>query len=392
MAATSNTRIKQARQVVYTACCLIFVSFTFLYLFFFQSDMLSMVQHIMSNGRTSYHVLIFSSLITLVLSVLPFAQSYFIKLPVKFISLLWFPSFWALGWLTDVGLSEVAPTSHSINAVPFVITAILYAMAIFAGTRLSREVEANTPLTNIFWPNILLLVIAMTFTTYVSNTNRTIHYELRLERLVTEEKYQNVLDISAQEEHPSRCIMSIRAYALSRLGELGDRLFFYPNSSGGESLLPPPTDSLRPSNLPKILREYLGGFPIHDMNATRYLQHLAADSLASEHVHEYLLCALLLDKNIDTFVDSLVVYYSPKDGPVKFPVHLSSLPRHFAEATILYQRMSESPKVVLDDDETLENYLAFLEQYKKVDDPVEREAICRKYYNETYWTYYYFNK
>ncbi len=377
--------------------------------------MLTMVQHIMSKGRTNYQVFLFSALITILLSILPFVKARFITLPTRALSLCWFPSFVLLGWLTDVALSEVDPSSDSVGPIPFVVAAMIYVLATFFLSQVQEPKEPNTPLTNLLWPNLAGIVVGMSFAMGVANTNRTIHFELRLERLVMNNQLEEVIELCSREQIPSRTVMSVRAYALSRQHKLGDQLFMYPNNAGGETLLPPPIDSLRPANMPALLKEHLGGYPIHDMHATHYLQYLAADTLATLNVHDYLLCAYLLDKNLPDFVDSLIVYYGPKDTldvmeeertatkPKQLsqqnkkkrayePIRFKSLPRHFAEALLLYMRQTESPKAVLEDDEILENYLNFQALYKKYKDPLQREFECRNYYNETYWTFYFFTK
>ena len=409
-----DNRTKQARQAIYLACCLLFVSFAFLYLFAFQSDMLTMVQHILSKGRTSYQVFLFSAMITVLLSVLPFVKARFVTLPTRAIALCWFPSFLLLGWLTDVALSEVDSSSLSVGPLPFVLATVLYLVATFLLPQIQEVKEPNTPLANLMWPNLAVMVVGMAFAMGVANTNRTVHFELRLERMIMNGQLDKLLDVCSHEKVPSRTVMSVRAYALSCQNKLGDQLFFYPNNVGGETLLPPPSDSLRPANMPAILRKHLGGYPIHDMHATRYLQYLASSGSATSNVRDYLLCAYLLDKNLPTFVDSLIVYYGPKDSAqvdegVKTaasnvnvsarktkkayePVRFTSLPRHYAEALLLYMRQTENPVAVLDDDKTLENYLSFLKLYKENKDPILRESACRNYYNETYWTFYFFTE
>ena len=403
-----NLRKRRARQAIQVACCSIFVTFSFIYLFAFQSDILTIVQHVISSGRTTYQVFVFSALITVLLSVLPFILLHYIRFHVHTIGLAWFPSFFVLGWLTDVALAEVVPDSTSVGWLPFFLALIVYLLSVIISHQLEDKTKVSTPLANLLWPNLIIIIIGIVFTTLVGNTNFDIHHELRLERLISEDRYDEVLSICAKEERPTRCSMSLRAFALSKNGELGERFFYYPNKAGSDNILPPPSNSLRPANIPLRLREHLGGYPIHDMNATHFLQYLTADSTATDYAKDYLLCALLLDKNLETFVDSLVVYYSDnstKEEPQENknsnrrkqkeeynPIHVKGIPRHYGEALLLYTRMTEKPKAILEDDEILENYLSFQKVYKAEKDPVDREFQCRKYYNETYWTFYYFTK
>lgn len=391
-------------------CCLLFVLFCFLYLYLFQGELMSMAQHIYSHGRTVYYTFLYSFLLTIGFSFVGLALTFYIHVPIRFKALLWFPSFWSLGMLTDVHIPLLGFGSHSSGALPFILAAIIWAVSVFLCKQINENRGENASLSELMWPNMLLLFVGMSFTGMVGNTDRRSHYELRMEELARSEEYEDVLDMSSKDSHPSRCIMYLRAYSLSRMGMLGQRLFQYDGTLGSDCLLPSPTDSLRPANMPAIMRDYLGGFPIHDMNATHFLQYLASDTLAKEPVRDYLLTAFLLDRNLDAFADSLVSFYAPKDSMAQQdnvqkkgnakkkkkrepePVKMKDLPRHFAEALLLYSRQTEKPVAVLDDDEFLENYLGFQELYKSKEDEQEREYYCTDYYRGTYWVYYFFGK
>lgn len=398
----------KSAQMINFICCLLFLFFSFTYLYFFQGEMMKMVQHLLSNGRTAYHALLFSSLISLALAVLGLACSHFISfLPTRFKALGWLPSYMLLGLLTDVSLSITEPSSHAVGFIPFFLVSIAYLVALAILSRIQEPRFEKSSFSELLWPNLLQTVLCIAFTCGVGNTNRTLHYELRIERLAIEENYEKVLQVGAEEPNVSRCIMYLRVYALSQNGELGDRLFMYPNNLGTESLLPSPIDSLRPANMPSKLREYLGGFPIHDMNATRFLQHLASKPDAKEPVRDYLLCSFLLDKNLPAFVDSLLSFYGPKDTvevqekelklnkkkkkKEKEPIVFTQLPRYYSEALLLYSRLNDKPVAVLKDDETLQNYLDFSKYNRQTSNKAERERLCRLYYNDTYWCYYFFD-
>lgn len=158
--------------------------------------------------------------------------------------------------------------------------------------------------------------------------------------------------------------------------------------------------------MPALMRQHLGGFPIHDMNALNYLRYKTTDSLASDPVKQYLLCALLLERRLPEFVDSLISFYVPKDtllaltkpkktfGKTKKqalpPIQLYDLPRHYAEALILYSHQHTHPRAIYVDDQRLSSFLSFYRAYtnrklQKDDNPDEMNA-----YTDTYWFYYYY--
>ena len=53
-------------------CAIVFVVFSFYWLYFFQADMMMMTQHVLSHGMTRYHPLLGTVLITLVLWAIQF--------------------------------------------------------------------------------------------------------------------------------------------------------------------------------------------------------------------------------------------------------------------------------------------------------------------------------
>lgn len=387
---------------VHITCCLIFVAFSFFYLYSFQGEMMQLVQHLMSDGRTSYRVLLFSSLITLTLTVLGLCMEHFRRFPVCFKAMAWQPAFFVLGWLTDVNLKIIDPTLENMGVLPFLLFGLCYLIGVLLLRQFANPKPKRMPLQTLLWPNLLLMAVGMLFTCTVGNTNRKLHYELRMGRYAAEERYNEILEAEEHNEKVTRNTMSLRMYALSRRDELGERLFMFSNNLGSDAILPSPKDSLRHYNLPGCLKDYLGRFPMHDMNATRFLQYVASDTAVATPVYDYLLCALLLDRNLSVFTDSLISFYDEKDSlkvqtPVKKgntkkrvgPIHFTSLPRHYAEALLLYSQLNENPIAVIDDDKLLENYLEFT-SYRETQDSCQGEKLCHRFYNNTYWYYYFF--
>ena len=55
------------------ACAIFFILFTFLYLYDYQADIMSVIQHVLSQGATHYNRLVGAVLITFVLWLLQFS-------------------------------------------------------------------------------------------------------------------------------------------------------------------------------------------------------------------------------------------------------------------------------------------------------------------------------
>ena len=52
-------------------CTVLFLSFTFVYLYFYQADILAVAQHVISNGTTHYNRTIGAVIITVTLWLIP---------------------------------------------------------------------------------------------------------------------------------------------------------------------------------------------------------------------------------------------------------------------------------------------------------------------------------
>ena len=356
---------------------------------------MQLTQHLVSGGRTTYRVLLFPCLITGILTVLGYLVGRFARFPVRFRALAWLPSFVLLGWITGFNLSPLDDTPQT-GLTTYLVLLLVFFLATFLLKQFIEPRHEKSALHELLWPNMLLMVLGVVFTCLIGNTNLFFHYELRTCRLAAEGDYERVLASELKDEHPSRRMMSLRMYVLSRQGKLGDELFRFPGNLGGEAVLPSLRDTLLYQNLPALVKQHLGRFPMHDMDGTRFLLYAAGDTLVSASLREYLLSSLLLDGHLAQFVDSLVAYYGPKEEAEadvrpghknrqqsKEPVRLTALPRHYAEALVLYAHREPHPKAVLEDSLMQREYEDFLPslQAKEATDSVAR-------FKETYWYYY----
>lgn len=376
-------------------CAILFIFFSFVYLYGFQGDMMQLTQHLVSGGRTTYRVLLFPWLITGTLSVLGYLTGRFARYPLRYRAMAWLPSFVVLGCLTGFNLSPLDDTPTT-GLVTYLVLLLVFLLATFLLRQSIEPRHDKSAIQELLWPNILLMVVGMVLTCIIGNTNLVLHYELRTGRLASEGEYERVVVSELNNEHPSRRMMSLRMYALGNQGKLGDELFRFPGNLGGEDVLPSLRDTLLHHNLPALVKEHLGRFPLHDMNGTSFLLYATGDTLVSAPLREYLLSSLLLDGLLSQFADSLVAYYGPKEESkadvrpkqkvrqqAKETVRLTALPRHYGEALVLYARQEEHPKAVLEDSlmqREYEDFLATLQDEEVADD------VAR--FKGTYWYYY----
>jgi len=94
---------------------------------------------------------------------------------------------------------------------------------------------------------------------------------------------------------------------------------------------------------------------------------------------DYLLCGLLLDKNLDRFVAEIKRTYIADSIP---------LPKHYKEALVLYVHRRTHPMVVLHDDVMEADFQDYQALEHKFADAMQTQAALRDAYGNTYWYYY----
>lgn len=413
-------RTRQAVQTINFVCCLLFILLGYIYLYFFQGDLMSMTQHILSHGRTTYHIRTYTFIIVSILTTLGLFLNRYLNLPIRAKSLAWFPSCWILGLITRVSLKIPGIQTSPSSVWWYVFGAIVFLICLIFARLYNQNRNENSSFSTLLGPNLALLSLCFSFVFATGNTNRQIHEELCLEQYAFEEEYDKIIRLTSNHGHLTRPMMYLRVYALSKQDKLGDELFSHPNLLNSDAILPQLRDSLRPYNLPRLLRQHLGGMPIHDMSTTNFLRYITADTLCSESSRQYLLSALLLDRNLDEYRDSLISIYVPNDTltllsqkqshnnrwqkkELDLPrtVNIANLPKHYAEALVLCNNLLSNRALQNSNYNIKQNVLfvptdttykkqleLFLSKYSSSDKNNPNEEFVNEFKN-TYWYYYF---
>ena len=119
----TNSHKKGSTTIIRVVCAALFGAFSFLWLLFFQADLLALLQHVLSNGQTSYNPKVGAILITVLLLLLAQAVSAVVKLYHRSHALCYMPSMLLLAMLSDVNPSIVEhPTwGHWIWMFPLML-------------------------------------------------------------------------------------------------------------------------------------------------------------------------------------------------------------------------------------------------------------------------------
>lgn len=368
-------------------CAIVFLTFSFVWLYCFQADILAAAQHVLSKGMTRYRPFVGAVLITLALQVLQLVVYALTRLRKRSHALTYLPSLLALAMITDVS-SDV--DSYSIASgwwwiCPLVI--VVWLLLVLAA-RVLQTVESDAESKGLFsramWINMLTMALLIIGSVSFSNSNAVFHYRMRAESRLLSGDFKGALQMGAKSLESDADLQMLRMYALLRTGELGERLFNYPVSGHSDAMLPVegkskfvmyPTDSLY---------KFLGARPKGEMTTARYLELMQRrDSLDDLHIADYQLCGLLIDKRIDDFVRLLSHYFTVGDT-----LDIDRLPRHYREAMTLYTHLRSRPLVIYHNNVMDEDWKNLQELEAQYPDLTERKGRVEEQYRGTYWYYF----
>lgn len=368
-------------------CAIVFVLFSWCWLFYFQSDLLTMAQHVLSGGLTHYHRFFGALVITVVLLLLQRLVYRITRLGKSFYALTFFPSLLFLGMITNFTPDGEGGICHATSGWIALLLLLVWSGVAYVSKQLQELDEEHNPgiLSRSMWVNLLFMVLMMMTTAGIGNTDAVFHYRMRAERCLLEGDFEGALAVGRKSLECDEHLVMLRMHALARQGELGNKLFEYKVCGTSKSILP--TDGhaalmLYPAD---SIYQYLGAVPAHRMTPMHYLQlaqrHLQLkDSLPHQAVNDYLLSGYLIDKDIDAFARELGKHYSLND----------SLPKHYREAMVLYTHLRARPVAVYQNAVLDEDYANFRELRRQYPDKMEQKGKVADEYFGTYWYYYWY--
>ena len=363
-------------------CAIVFVLFSFCWLFFFQSDQLAMTQHVLSGGLTHYNALWGTLIIIAVLMLLQLIIYRIIRLNKRSHALTYVPSMMLLALVSEV--SRQIESGEGVSGWIWVLPVI--ALLVWAGVaavaKLVQEIESDRDFSLFsrpMWINALLMALQIICVAWIGNTNAVYHYRMQTETLLADGKYQKALEVGRRSLESDANLLMLRMYALARENALGERLFEYPISANVEQILPT-SGRTRMYYCPEdSLWRFLGGCPAEAMTPMHFLDLLERrDSIVPRQVIDYKLCGLLIDRRIDRFAREIGKYYKLDER----------LPKHYREALVLYTHSRSNPVVTYHHAVTDEDWRNLLELERHYPNPTERKGRVEDQYHGTYWYYY----
>ena len=361
--------------------CALFYCFSFIFLYFFQADLLATSQHILSEGATTYSPLIGAVLITIVLALLQAGVARLTRLRGWAFALTFVPSSIVLALLG--GMTPMSPdiVSNTLGLWPCIAILVLWGGACWVIQRIQAfglRPETGLFFTSTMWRNVLLLAAQFLFVGLAGNSDATLHHRLRAEACLMRGDIDGALAAGRNSEETDAALTMLRAYALALQGRMGDNLFKYPVAGTADDIVPMKGRSeclLLPAD--SIYRT-LGARPQTPMSAEKYFSALRRDSLDTPLLADYELCAALIDRRLDDFASKLPLYYDVND----------SLPLHYREALTLYTHLRATPSIVYHDKVMDTDYDDLRKLERSLPTPEARKNAVRQHYAGTYWWYY----
>ena len=353
-------------------CAIVFLAFTFCYVFFYQAESLAYLQHSLSQGMTTYNRTIGAVIITSLAVLLQYAVFRISGLRKRGHALTYFPSILALTVLTDV--RPCGDVSHFWIWLAPLLLLVWAALAWVSKQFETYEPGKDNPglFSRIMWINLLTMFVMLLFQIICSNSNEVIHHRLRIENMVVKAQYGKALEVGRKSLENDSSLTMLRFYALSRAGKAGDEFFKYPVSDGKSALL-----------LPERTARAVGkaALLLPDGNSTKTLMMnpkiIKAFSQKKGRT-DYELMGYLLNRDLDGFAKNVGKYYDTDS---------TAIPRHYREALVLYTHLRRHRVLTYHDSVLDADYEDMKSLYKKYPDRTQRESAVR----DTYW-YYYFRR
>jgi len=370
--------------VTRTVCAIVFVVFSFCWLFFFQADLLAVAQYILSGGQTSYNRLVGAVVITALLQLLQLGVYALTKLSKRYHALTYLPSMLVLGVLTDITL-PLSLLPASLLAIVIIVLLWLGCVFVARGIQPYEDDRTGGLLSRRMWINLLVMSVMMLGVTLIGNSNAVFHFRSHAETALIKGDVDEALRVGGSSHESDASLTMLRAYALSKKGELGERLFSYPVVGTSDDLLMLGSDARMVLCPVDSFYRHLGALPRHGMNGAHYLRNLQRGGQATAAVADYVLCGYLVDRDLDAFAADITKYYQVSDSTAE-------LPRHYREALVLYTHLRSHPRIVYHDTVMDEDY----EDLQKLEAQYPESSDCknqvRDKYENSYWYYYEYMK
>ena len=374
-----NKNNSQENRLTRVSCAVIFAAFTFVYLYWYQADLLTVTQHALSKGKTHYNHLVGAVVIIAVLQLLQVGITKLCRDKIRIKALTYIPSFLVLTALTSAFMCQSGDITFGFWTLGLPVLLLLCCFALWAVSAADfLTFSSSMPACRSVWINMLVLLLSMLMSCCFSNSDKTYHARIHMEQCMMNADYDGALATARSVCKPDGNITMLTAYSLSKKNLLGEKLFEYNVFGGSESLTPGGLNTKLCMLPDSSFYNYLGGWYVQRMSTKRYLDYQRRHGRLNKASVDYLLCSYLLDKKLDAFAYTLPRYYAIND----------SLPKHYKEALVLYVHKRANPRFVYENNVMNADFQDYQKIEHESSGALERQNKLRDTYGNTYWYYY----
>ena len=189
-------------------------------------------------------------------------------------------------------------------------------------------------------------------------------------------KYDKVLEVGKRSDDYNHRLTALRNLALAKTGQLGSKLFAYPQPYGSEGLMVNRYNVQTPSYGAQEYYDALGAHPYGGENAEAFYKRMMVKTDSAIYRDMYL-SALLLDKDLTTFV-------------AQTAQSIADAPQHHQEAYMVYNEQHPfTPVPVPADGAVAQRYREYLAlRAANASNPAMMRNLCKRQFGNTYWYYY----
>lgn len=380
-------RVKYSQDTLtHVLCTFVFALFSFFYLYYYQADLMTIMQHVLSEGRTHYNHFVGAVLITIVLLLIQVGVVRLFQRMRLSWAFTFVPSALLLAMITDVRQSASAANGFiefGWGGYVLPLCLIMFFVVVWglnsSGITEKYNLDFKNP-THQLWVNLTVILLLMLFVCGWGNSDRVLHDRLHVEQCLADNDVDEALRTLQLHSDADENLTMLTAYALSRKGQLPERLFEFPLKGGSASLMPNGKNVGFGLIADTTFYAYLGNAYLQRMSTIHYLDYQRRHMRLNGRTVDYLLCAYLMDKKLDAFARNITKYYEVNDSV--------QLPKHYKEALILYTHSHSNPCIVYHDNVLDADFEDMQKLEKSIADACERQTALRDTYGNTYWYYY----
>lgn len=371
-------------------CAALFCAFTFIYLFFYQADVLAYGQWRLSYGVTHYNNVVGTIVIVVTLYLMRVLMCRTGRNAESVPALTYLPSMLFLALITDIDehiVEQFSFIKYGLLLLVYVGAFLLLAWLInsWFGEGLKRSsqlVRANV--------NALIMLALFILVGCVGNSDGMFHQRLRIGRYIAEGEFDKASRVGEKANEADSMVTALHAYSMARAGIIGEEFFERPNCGSSANIIPQWQLNMF------INASEQGDTTAFSTNQITFIAPLTGkyQSLRRKDYYDYALTALLLDRKINTFARCLPRYYVKRDTTGEYRSRIDSvqlMPKHFREALLLYTRLRSNPSITYSNVTMDADFNDFAVILRQTNDLKERRKRLRQSYVNTYW-YYYFLK